>query len=220
MAKYRGGNEFVHPNSRFKTSQIFRCLASERYDVIRITRFDSTQLVTCKWVMDDNDALKVTFFFWLTSFLVCHASFSLLELSWTISKDQDRQGCRLVFVGHGYGGFVLQQALVKLHDQSGSYKDLQSNLCGIVFYGGTNTKFTIIKHHLMLMRNKSWSWSLINFQSILDSLMSKSLKDLKGPLLELSEHFKAALDLKKVKVCVVSKNKSFLQVCIFYPYSN
>jgi len=38
-------------------------------------------------------------------------------------------------------------------------------------------------------------------------------------LLELSERFEAALDLK-VKVCVVNENKSFLQVCIFYPYSN
>ncbi len=47
--------------------------------------------------------------------------------------------------------------------------------------------------------------------------MSKSLKD---PLFELSEHFEANLDLKKVKVCVVNKKKSFLQVCIFYPYSN
>jgi hypothetical protein len=50
----------VHPNSRFKTSQIFQCLASERYDVIRITPFVSAQLVTSKWVMDENDALKVT----------------------------------------------------------------------------------------------------------------------------------------------------------------
>jgi hypothetical protein len=39
-------------------------------------------------------------------------------------------------------------------------------------------------------------------------------------LLELSKRFEAALDLNKVKVCVVNKNKSFLQVCIFYPYSN
>jgi hypothetical protein len=88
-----------------------------------------------------------------------------------------------VFVGHGYGGLVLKKALVKLHDQAGFYKDLRSNLCGIVFYGGTNTKLTWLK----------------------DSLFEKRL-------LKLSERFQAALDLKKVKVCVVNKNKSFLQV--------
>ncbi len=54
----------MHRNLRFKTSQFFQCLAHERYDVIRITPLVSTQLVTSKWVMDDNDALKVTFFFW------------------------------------------------------------------------------------------------------------------------------------------------------------
>jgi hypothetical protein len=52
----------VHRNLRFKTSQFFQCLAHERYEVIRITPYVSTQLVTSKWVMDDNDALKVTFY--------------------------------------------------------------------------------------------------------------------------------------------------------------
>jgi hypothetical protein len=43
---------------------------------------------------------------------------------------------------------------------------------------------------------------------------------LEDTLLELSEFFGVALDLNKIKVCVVNKNKSFLQVCIFYPYPN
>jgi hypothetical protein len=150
-------------------------------DVIRITPFDSTQLVTSKWVM--VHALKVTFiFFLLTTFLVCHASFSLQWLYWKIRKDKDRQGCPLVFVGHGYGGLVLKQALVELHNRSGLYEDLLSDLCGIVLYGGTNTKLTW---------PKDW---------------------FEHRLLELSKCFEAALDLKKVKVCVVNKNKSFLQV--------
>jgi hypothetical protein len=118
---------------------------------------------------------------------VCHTSFSLGVLHWRISiEDKDRQGCPLVFVGHGYGAWVLKQALVELHNQLGLYEDLQSNLCGIVFYGGTNTKLTWLKDWL-----------------------------LKDPLLALSEHFEAAVDLKEVKVCVVNKNKPFLQVCIF-----
>jgi hypothetical protein len=131
-------------------------------------------------------------------------------------QDKDGQGSSLVFVGHGYGSLVLKQTLVKLDYQSGLYKDLRSNLCGIVFYGGTNTMLT----------NTSWSWRFFkNFQSILNSLMSKSLKyrlskSLKDRLLEVPKYFEAALDLKKVKVCVVNKNKSFLQVCIFFPYSN
>jgi hypothetical protein len=141
--------------------------------------------------MDDNDALKVTSFFSYI-FLVCHASFSLRGLRMKISiEDEDGQGCPLVFVGHGYGAWVLKQALVELHNQFGFYKDLRSNLCGIVFYGGTNTKLTWLKDWLFDDR-----------------------------LLRLSKRFEAALDLKKVKVCVVNKNKSFLQVCIFYPYSN
>jgi hypothetical protein len=115
---------------------------------------------------------------------VCHTSFSLYELDWEFfSGKKDGQGCPLVFVGHGYGGLVLKQALVKLHDQSGLYEDLQSNLCGIVFYGGTDRMLTWLKDLL-----------------------------LKHRLLELSERFEAALDLKKVKVCVVNKEKSFLQV--------
>jgi len=93
---------------------------------------------------------------------------------------------------------VLKQVLVEFHHPSYVYEDLRrlihKTLCGIVFYGGTNTKLTN-KHGPMLMENK-------------------------GRLSRLSEHFGAALDLKKVKVCVVNKNKSFLQVCIFYPYSN
>jgi hypothetical protein len=105
----------------------------------------------------------------------------------------------LVFVGHGYGGLVLKQALVVLHHHSNNYKVLQSNLCGIVFYARTNTKFT----------NKGWLWRLF-------SLMFKTVED---DLSELSKRFEAALDLKKVNVCVVNK-KSILQVCIFYPYSN
>ncbi len=121
---------------------------------------------------------------------MCRTSFSLLQSCRLISKDKDGQGSSLVFVGHGYGSLVLKRALVKLHAQSGLFKDLQSNLCGIVFYGGTNTKLTGLKDWL-----------------------------LERHLLELSERFEAALDLK-VKVCVVNKNKSFLQVCIFYPYSN
>jgi hypothetical protein len=86
--------------------------------------------------------IKGDIFFSLTSFLVCHASFSLEFLRWKFwirFGDGDRP---LVFVGHGDGGLVLKQALVKLLDESGSYKDLPSNLCGIVFYGGTNTKLT------------------------------------------------------------------------------
>jgi hypothetical protein len=204
----------VHPNSRFKTLQIFQCLASERYDVIRIKPFVSTQLVTSKWVMDDNDALKVTFFF-LTSFLVCHASFSLHYLHRQISIGVGDGYRPLVVVGHGYGGLVLQQALVELHRYSHVYEDLLSNLCGIVFYGGTNTKLTN-KHGPLLMENKGWS--LKN----LTSWMFKTVKDrlMEDTLSELSEQFGAALDLKKVKVCVIDKNKSILQVCILYPYSN
>ncbi len=83
---------------------------------------------------------------------------------------------------------MLKQALVELHRQSYILQDLRSNLCGIVFYGGTNTKLTN-KHGPMLMENE-------------------------GRLSGLSGHFGAALDLTKVKVCVVNK-KSFLQVCIF-----
>jgi hypothetical protein len=66
----------------------------------------------------------------------------------TSIEDEDGQGCPLVFVGHGYGGEVLKQALVELHDESGLYKDSQSNLCGIMFYGVTNTKFTWLKDWL------------------------------------------------------------------------
>jgi hypothetical protein len=205
---------------RFKTSQIFQCLASERYDVIRITPFVSTQLVTCKWVMDDNDALKVRFFF-LTSFLVYHASFSIRWLHWyNFPQHIDGQGRPLVFVGHGYGGLVLKQALVEFHCQPDKSKELRNNLCGIVFYGGTNTKLTN-KHGPMLMENKGRS--LKDLTSLkFETVMSESVEDLllDDTLSELSEHFGAALDLKKVKVCVVNKNKSFFQVCIFYPYSN
>jgi hypothetical protein len=124
------------------------------------------------------------------------------------SENKDRQGCPLVFVGHGYGGLVLKKALVKLHDQSGLYKELRSNLCGIVFYGGTNTKLTN-KHDPMFLENQGWLSKLVNLKFGSDAL-----------LLELSKHFEAALDLKKVKVCVVNKNKSIMQVCYFYPYSN
>jgi hypothetical protein len=178
--------------------------------------------------MDDNDALKVTSFFSYI-FLVCHASFSLHKLQWKMSiEDEDGQGCPLVFVGHGYGGLVLKQALVKLHDRSALHKDLQSNLCGIVFYGGTNIKLTN-KHDPMLLEKKGWPWRVFSlmFETVKDhsSELSKRYEaalDLKKEdhLSELSEHFEAALDLKKVNVCVVNKNKSILQVCIFYPYSN
>ncbi len=148
---------------------------------------------------------------------MCHASFSLRILR----RSRNRligvgDGYRpLVFVGHGYGGLVLKQALVKLHDQSGSYKDLQSNLCGIVFYGGTNTKLTN-KHGPLLMENKGGSsknLTSLKFETVEDQLMEDTLS-------ELSQQFGAALDLKKVKVCVIDKNKSILQVCILYPYSN
>jgi len=97
----------------------------------------------------------------------------------------------LVFVGHGYGGLMLKQTLVELHRHSHINKDVLSNLCGIVFYAGTNTKFT----------NKGWPWRLF-------SLMFKTVEDY---LSELSKLFEAALDLKKVNVCVVNKNKSILQ---------
>jgi hypothetical protein len=204
----------VHPNWRFKTFQIFQCLASERYDVIRIKPFVSTQLVTSKWVMDDNDALKVTFFF-LTSFLVCHASFSLHYLHREISIGVGDGYRPLVVVGHGYGGLVLKQALVEHHRQSYISKDLRSNLCGIVFYGGTNTKSTN-KHGPLLTENKGQSsknLTSLKFETVEDPLMEDTLS-------ELSEQFGAGLDLKKVKVCVIDKNKSILQVCILYPYSN
>jgi len=120
-----------------------------------------------------------------------------------------------VFVGHGYGGLVLKQALVKLHCESDMWEDLRSNLCGIVFYGGTNTKLTN-KHGPLLMENKgrsSKNLTSLKFETIEDRLIEYTLS-------ELSEQFKAALDLKKVKVCVIDKNKSILQVCILYPYSN
>jgi hypothetical protein len=102
-------------------------------------------------------------------------------------------------VGHGYGGLMLKQTLVELHRHSHINKDVLSNLCGIVFYAGTNTKFT----------NKGWPWRLF-------SLMFKTVEDY---LSELSKLFEAALDLKKVNVCVVNKNKSILQVCIHTPIS-
>jgi hypothetical protein len=159
--------------------------------------------------------------FFLTSFLVCHASFSLRNLheKFSIEYEQDGQGRPLVFVGHGFGGLMLKQVLVELHHPSCIYEDLRSNLCGIVFYGGTNTKVTN-KHGPMLMENKGRSLKNLTglkIESFEDCLMSESVED---GLSKLSEHFGAALDLKKVKVCVVNKNKSFLQVCIFYPYSN
>jgi len=157
---------------------------------------------------------------------VSHASFSLeyLHEEFFIEYEQDGQGRPLVFVGHGYGELVLKQALVELHHPPYIFKDLRSNLCGIVFYGGTDTKLTN-KHGLLLMENKGWSVkdvSSVKFESFKDRLMSESVQDwlLEDTLSKLSEHFGAALDLKKVKVCVVNKNKSFLQVCIFYPYSN
>ncbi len=156
---------------------------------------------------------------------MCHASFSLYDLYRKISiEDEDGQGCRLVFVGHGYGGGVLKQALVKLHAKSGLYNDLRNNLCGIVFYGGTNTKLTN-EHGPMLMANKGRSLrnlASLMFERFKDHLMCESVEDrlLEDTLLELSEFFGVALDLNKIKVCVVNKNKSFLQVCIFYPYPN
>ncbi len=107
---------------------------------------------------------------------------------------------------------MLKQALVKLHDES---VDLQSYLCGIMFYGGTNTKLTN-KHGPLLMENKGGSsknLTSLKFETVEDQLMEDTLS-------ELSQQFGAALDLKKVKVCVIDKNKSILQVCILYPYSN
>jgi len=162
--------------------------------------------------------------FFLTSFLVCHASFSLESLhhKFSIEYKQDGQGRPLVFVGHGYGGLVLKEVLVELHHPY-TYEDLRrlihKTLCGIVFYGGTNTKLTN-KHSLMLMENKGRSLKNLTglkIESSKDHLMFESVED---RLSKLSERFGDALDLKKVKVCVVNKNKSFLQVCIFYPYSN
>ncbi len=156
---------------------------------------------------------------------MCHASFSLYKLrkEFSIEYEQDGQGRPLVFVGHGYGGVVLKQVLVELHHPSCDYQDLRrlihKTLCGIVFYGGTNTKLTN-KHGPMLMENKGRSVknvSSLKFESFKDRLVSESVED---RLSKLSEHFGAALDWRKVKVCVVNKNKSFLQVCIFYPYSN
>jgi hypothetical protein len=195
----------VDANWRFKTSQIYQCLAYERYDVIKITPLVSTQLVTSKWVMDDNNA----------SFLVCHASFSLVNLCGKCLIRVSNEYRPLVFVGHGYGGLVLKQTLVELHRQSHRYEDLRSNLCGVVFYGGTNTKLTN-KQGPLLMENKgrsSKNLTSLKFETVEDRLMEDTLS-------ELSEQFGAALDLKKVKVCVIQKNKSILQVCILYPYSN
>ncbi len=110
---------------------------------------------------------------------------------------------------------MLKQALVELHRYSHMYKDLLSNPCGIVFYGGTNTKLTN-KHGPLLMENKGQSsknLTSLKFETVEDLLMEDTLS-------ELSEQFGAGLDLKKVKVCVIDKNKSILQVCILYPYSN
>jgi hypothetical protein len=153
--------------------------------------------------------------FFLTSFLVCHASFSLRKLRFSIEYKQDGQGRPLVFVGHGYGGLVLKQVLVELHHRSYMYEDLRrfirKTLCGIVFYGGTNTKLTN-KYGPMLMEILRWSLKNLtglNIESVKVRLMSKFLED---RLSKLSERFGSALDLKKVKVCVVNKNKSFLQV--------
>jgi len=164
--------------------------------------------------------------FFLTSFLVCHASFSLYDLheKFSFEYKQDGQGRPLVFVGHGYGGLVLKQVLVERRYPSYPYEDLRSNLCGIVFYGGINTKLTN-KHGPKLMENKGRSVKNLiglKIESFKDRLMSEIVEDrlLEDTLSKLSERFGAALDLKKVKVCVVNKNKSFLQVCIFYPYSN
>jgi hypothetical protein len=127
-------------------------------------------------------------------------------------------------VGHGYGGLVLKEALVKLHDQWGAHKDLRSNLCGIMFYGGTNTKLTN-KHDSMFKENKGslWRFFSLMFETVKDhsSELSKRFEatlDFKDHSSELSKRFEVALDFKKVNVCVVNKNK--LQVCIFYPYSN
>jgi hypothetical protein len=106
-----------------------------------------------------------------------------------------------------------------------SFKDrLVSESVEDQFYGGTNTKLTN-KHGPMLMENKGRSWknlTSLKIESFKDRLVSESVEDwsLEDTLSKLSEHFGAALDLKKVKVCVVNKNKSFLQFCIFYPYSN
>jgi len=210
-------------------------------------------------------------------------------------QDKHGQRCPLVFVGHGYGGQVLKQILVKgAHFFQNRFKD---NLCGVVFYGATNTKLTN-KHGPMLMENEGSPQSLSkNIKSMLDSsrrvckedlwmcksvndpmldnlklesgkdllmcksvndpmldnlklesgkdlLMSKSVNDpmldnlkfesgkdllmpksannwlLEDDLLKLLKRFETDSDLKVVKVCVVDKNKSFLQVCIFYAYSN
>ncbi len=146
---------------------------------------------------------------------MCHASFSLHVLRRRISIRVGDGYHPLVFVGHGYGGLVLKQALVELHRQSHRYEDLRSNLCGIVFYGGTNTKLTN-KHGLLLMENKgrsSKNLTSLKFETVEDRLMENTLS-------KLSKQFAAALDLKKVKKCVINKNKSILQVCILYPYSN
>ncbi len=170
---------------------------------------------------------------------MCHPSFSLHILGHRIFRqDKDGQGLSFVLVGHGYGSLVLKQVLVG-HAQSGFYRDLRSYLCGIVFYGGTNTKLTN-KHGPMLMENKGGSLknlatnkhgpmlmekngqSLKNLasskgESFKDPLISKIVEDqlLEDTLSVLSERFEAALDLKKVKVCVVNENKSFLQVLYF-----
>jgi len=163
--------------------------------------------------------------FFLTSFLVCHPSFSLHDLheKFSIGYEQDGQGRPLVFVGHGYGGLMLKQVLVQLRYPSDRYEDLRrlihKTLCGIVFYGGTNTKLTN-KHGPILMENKGRSvkdFTSLKIEGFKDRFLPESVED---QLSRLSEDFGAALDLKKVKVCVVNKNKSFLQVCIFYPFSN
>ncbi len=90
---------------------------------------------------------------------------------------------------------MLKQALVELHARL-EFKALQRNLRGIVFYHATNTEPTT-KHGL--------NTTCLQYTLLLS---------------ERSKRFEAALDLKKVKVCVVNKNKSHLEVCMFYPYSN
>ncbi len=146
---------------------------------------------------------------------MCHASFSFDYLCRDFGIGVGDGYRPLVFVGHGYGGLVLKQALVMFHRQSNIFQDLRSNLCGIVFYGGTNTKLTN-KHGPLLMENKgrsSKNLTSLKFETVEDPLMEDTLS-------ELCEQVGAGLDLKKVKVCVIDKNKSILQVCILYPYSN
>jgi hypothetical protein len=108
----------------------------------------------------------------------------------------------LVFVGHGYGALVLKQTLINpLSDFS---KKLLCNLCGIVFYGA-------VQH----LKTRSTNLKPTEHTKMLDSSQSieDPLKLITEVLLESSECFEAAVDLSKIKVCIVNQGNSNMQVC-------